>query len=171
MRRRVTIALCFIVLFTTACDDHQRIDRLEKENQELKAKIDKGSTSVDYDLQAKCSRDAKVWFNQNWERDKDTVLLDYTNHYNKSTNSCFISIEYHYNANPVVKTQSEWVNNISLWNVYENDKIGEFTQDHVLDFSLSPDKSTNDILTCWVDANKCSSLNQYEANIRPYMSN
>ena len=46
--------------------DTARVDRLEKENAELKAKVDKADVARDYDLQAKCSKDARAWFNKNW---------------------------------------------------------------------------------------------------------
>ena len=43
-----------------------------------------------------CARDAGTWFKDTWSRDKDTILLDYANHYNKKSNQRFILVEYHY---------------------------------------------------------------------------
>ena len=53
--------------------------------------------STDLDLQAKCARDSKTWFRENWATgsDKDTLLFVYHNHYNKRLNKCFIQVEYH----------------------------------------------------------------------------
>jgi hypothetical protein len=68
--------------------DTARVDRLEKENAALKAKVDKADVALNLDLQAKCSKDARTWFNQNWPRDKNTIMLDFTNHYNAKFNKC-----------------------------------------------------------------------------------
>jgi hypothetical protein len=67
----------------------------------------------DHDLQAKCSKDAKTFFTEGWTRDKDPVLLDYSNHYNKAQNKCFIYVEYHFHTG----TDASWTNDIFLWDV------------------------------------------------------
>lgn len=54
----------FILLI--ACDSPDRVDRLEKENKELKAQVDRRDVVAGYELQAKCSKDAREWFNVNW---------------------------------------------------------------------------------------------------------
>jgi hypothetical protein len=68
-----TVALGVALLVAIGCDSGERISRLEKQTEELKAAISKDRSAVDYDLQAKCSRDAKAWFNDNQSSDK-TVL-------------------------------------------------------------------------------------------------
>ena len=77
---RLSATLILFIGVMGACDSSERIARLEKQNQALQAEISKSSTTADYDLQAKCSKDAREWFNENWSRDKDTILLDFTNH-------------------------------------------------------------------------------------------
>src|SRR5205809_624249 len=82
------VAVASIVL--VGCDMQDRLSRLEKQNQELQAEIKKrDGATADLESQAKCSRDAKVWFRENWPSDRTTLLLDYTNHYNKTRNQCF----------------------------------------------------------------------------------
>src|SRR5712671_5178525 len=108
-----------ILLVATSCETSERISRLEKQNQELQTEVTKSQATADYDLQAKCSKDARAWFNENWGvRDKDTILLDFTNHYNKNQNKCYILIEFHYSTDQ----QGSWTNSMSLWDVYENSK-------------------------------------------------
>lgn len=97
-----SISLLVLILFAAmGCDNSERISRLEKQNQDLRAEVSRSRATADYDLQAKCSKDAREWFNVNWAggRDKDTILLNFTNHYDKNLNKCFILVEYHYNSN------------------------------------------------------------------------
>ena len=169
MVRSSVLSLCLLLII--GCDIPDRVSRLEKENADLKAQIEKDHTARDYDLQAKCSKDARAWFKEGWDRDKDTILLDFTNHYNRASNSCFIRVEYHHYSNTFSKTITEWNNDISLWNVYENDQIGEFLETHTLDFSGGGSKSTDKVLTCAVNGKKCSSLDELVAMTNPYMSN
>lgn len=80
MKRRLSIALAAL-LFLPCCDT-ERVDKLEKENADLKAALQKSNAASQFDLQQKCSNASKSWFRENWARDKDTILLDETNHYN-----------------------------------------------------------------------------------------
>src|SRR2546423_1239255 len=101
-----------LLLSVIGCDLPDRVGRLEKENKELKATESERNRVASYDLQATCAKDAREWFNANWanDRSKNTLLLDFTNHYNKRMNKCFVMVEYHYStANP------DWTNHISLW--------------------------------------------------------
>jgi hypothetical protein len=95
MRRRILIALAAL-LVCSACDT-DRLNKLEKENADLKAEVAKTNAAADFNLQEKCSNAAKSWFRENWPRDKDTILLDETNHYNSKMNKCFVEVEYHAN--------------------------------------------------------------------------
>ena len=69
-----------LVFWLVGCDIPDRVSHLEKQTKEMQSEKDR---MTDYDLQAKCSNDARAWFNENWSKDKDTILLDFTNHYNK----------------------------------------------------------------------------------------
>ncbi len=164
------LAFLGMLLVIAAGCDTERVSKLEKENQELKADLLKKrsaeSATADYDLQAKCSRDAKGWFNENWPRDKDTILLDFTNHYNKSMNKCFISVEYHYHTDK----NGSWTNDITLWDVYENAQYGTLVEAHEEEFK--PEfKITEQVITCELGQKKCKTVEEFNGLVRPYMDN
>jgi hypothetical protein len=161
------IALGVALSFAAGCDTGQRITRLEKENEELKAEIKKNQAAADFDLQAKCSKDARAWFNENWSRDKDTVLLDFTNHYNKAQNKCFILVEYHYSLND---GRGSWTGDMALSDIYENIKYGDFAENHLIFFK--PTVGTKDqMLRCEVYGKKCKTLDEFNELIRSYLNN
>ena len=115
------------ILLLSGCDN-ERISKLEKQNQELLAEVNKGHAAVEYDMQAKCGRDSKTWFNENWGRgEKDTLLLTFTNHYNRRLNKCFILVEYHYSLLGL-----SWVNSESISDVYENNEYGSISVTHTI---------------------------------------
>jgi hypothetical protein len=116
---------CLIFLLLGCGTD--RAAKLEKENQELKASIAKNQTGTAYDFQARCAKDARAWFNANWPSDKDTIILDFTNHYHRKMNSCFIEIEYHYKS---FIGSGSWVNDLMAYDVYENSKFANFSENH-----------------------------------------
>ena len=159
------IASAAVLLMAVACGQDEKIANLEKQNQELKAEMEKSRATADYDLQAKCSRDARGWFNENWSRDKDTSLLNFSNHYNKSLNKCFILVEYHY----MVDANGSWVNDISLWDVYENSRYGTFVERHSISFK--PTVSTDDsVMTCELATQKCKTAEEFNGLVRPYLN-
>jgi hypothetical protein len=142
---------------------------LKKANQETKAEIEKirtaRSATADYDLQAKCSKDAKTLFTEGWSRDKDTVLLDYSNHYNKAQNKCFFSVEYHFHSGQ----DGSWTNDMSLWDVYENVKYGFFFETHKV--VLKPEYHVIDSVGgCEFLDKKCKTIIEFNGFIGPYLN-
>jgi len=98
---------------------------LEKQTRELQDKLAQAEAKghqrgADLDLQVKCSNDARQWFLQNWSRDKNTLLLDHENHYNKALNKCFAFVQF----NRSVETHGTADKSISLYDVYENVERG-----------------------------------------------
>jgi hypothetical protein len=165
----VRLLLPALLLLTIACDLPDRVSRLEKKSEELDTRVSKNETTADYDLQAKCSKDARAWFNENWSRDKDTVLLDFSNHYNKKGNKCFIFVEYHYNNRFVGQGGTGWTNHMSLWDIYENSKYGEFVENHYTYFK--PTITTSDqLVTCDMFDQKCKSMDEFNSFMRPYLN-
>ena len=163
---RLQVAVLLLMLMFAGCDS----GRLEKQNAELKAQIAKDTVARDFDLQAKCSKDARVWFNVNWQRDKDTVLLDFSNHYNAQNNKCFIFVEYHYNSRMADAGGSSWTNDMNVWDVYENAKYADFTENHFTYYKPTIHVG-DEVITCDVQGTKCKTANEFNNLIRPYMNN
>lgn len=156
------------VLLLVGCDTNERISKLEKQNQELIAEIKRGQAAAHFDMQAKCARDSKVWFNENWGRgDKGTLSLSYINHYNKNLNKCFIEVEYHYKLGG-----ESWTNHESLWDIYENTQYGEFSVTHMV--YLVKSEGYHDepsVGLCEVYGKKCKTVDEFNDLVRPYISN
>src|SRR5271169_2599529 len=161
------LSVSVLLFLLVGCDIPERVSRLEKQTKEIQSEKDR---VTDYDLQAKCSKDAKAWFNENWSRDKDTVLLDFSNHYNKSGNKCFIFIEYHYNSEVAVPGGNSWTNHMSLWNVYENIKYGEVDENHKTYYKPKFD-SSDEVISCAMLNQKCKTIGEFNNLVKPYMSN
>lgn len=162
------LCLCVLCLVATGCDN-DRISKLEKENQEMKAKLEKSNVTQEYELQARCSKDARAWFNTNWPRDKSTTLLDFSNHYNAKHNKCMIFVEFHY-VSPVGNfALSSWTNDMSVTDVYENVKYATFSQNHVA-YSKPTLHMDEPVVTCEVEGNKCKTIDEFNNRIRPYMN-
>ena len=160
--------LLVMLLLVIGCDTGERLNRLEKENADLKAAVEKDQAARDFDLQAKCAKDAKTWFSENFPPDKSTILLDYTDHYSKSINACFIEVEHHTNDNTFNPKANAWGNSISLWNVYENTQYGSFMESHFTDFKNPPH---DEVIECTVTGQKCTSLDQFNSLASHYLSN
>jgi outer membrane murein-binding lipoprotein Lpp len=160
------IVIGAVFLLAAGCGQNEKIAELEKQNEELKAEVEKNDATADYDLQAKCSTDAKSWFNDNWSRDKDTTFLDFTNHYNKSLNKCFISVEYHFS----LPADAGWENDVTFWDVYENAKYGDFSEEHFIYFKPTP-RTYDKVTMCYVADKKCAAAGEYNDLLRPYMNN
>jgi type II secretory pathway component PulJ len=171
MARLPILSLILAVLAVSGCDDLQRTARLERENADLKAQLkerdaqlQEKDVSRNYELEARCSKDARVWFNQNYSRDKDTMLLTFSNHYHVASNQCYIFVEYHWKQG----VGESWMNDISLWNVYENDQVGTFLEDHIINFKPT---DFSKISTCEVYGSKCTTIDQFNGLVQPYMNN
>lgn len=163
-----TLLMLAFVLILCGCNS-ERVSKLEKESQELQAQLHKQQAATDLDLQAKCARDSKIFFKEGWGHDKDTVLLDYSNHYNKKQTKCFIVVEYHYNSHFAGPGGDSWTNDLLLYDVYENVKYGSFAENHYTHYK--PQISTSDeMLSCDLSGSKCSSIQEFNSLVAPYMN-
>jgi hypothetical protein len=162
-KKGMRVIALIALLVIPGCDTGQRITHLEKENEELKAEVKRNSAVADYDLQAKCAKDSRTWFKENWSADKDTILLDYENHYTKAQNTCFVLVQYHYNFGP----NGSWINDMTLWNIYENAKYGSFAESTTVHFKPSFE-TTKSVSTCVVHGKKCTTQEEFNSLIRPY---
>jgi hypothetical protein len=170
MRRHILVALAGLLVVCSGCDT-DRINKLEKENADLKAAVDRKNAATDLNLQEKCSAAARNWFSENYRRERTTVFLDETNHFNKKLNKCFVVVENHENdENKLTFVLWSWYNNIQLWDVFENSRYADFTESHTT-FTPSlkrPDEDTVD--ECEVAGTKCKSLDEFNNLTRSYMS-
>jgi hypothetical protein len=164
---RIVLSVIIVSVVLMGCNREDRITQLEKRTQDLEEQIKKDNVVSQYDLAEKCSRSAKEWFKENWQSDQDTALLDYTNHYNKTMNKCFISVEYHYNFS---KNDPSWMNDISLWDVNENSKYGDFSEEHRISFTPGSEPTTT-VESCEVTGTKCKTLDEYNGLVESYLNN
>ena len=168
MTRLHMILTSVLVLSAAGCDG-DKVAQLEKQNAEIKAQLVKQNATTDFDLQAKCSTAAKTWFNENWSRDKDTILLDHSSHYNAKQNKCFILVEYHYNSHFGGPGTESWANSMTIMDVFENAKYADFGESHITHFK--PTTTVDDhVITCNVQGNNCKTMEEFNNLIRPYMN-
>ncbi len=169
MKAKTALGILFSLGLFVGCDT-DRIAKLEKENADLKAKVEKQSAAENFDLQAKCSKDARIWFNENWSGSKKALFLDFTNHYEAKLNKCFILVEYHLNSDKGAPGEYLWVNDVNLYDVYENSKYGEFVEDHYT--HTKPTVSIGqEVTTCEVYGTKCKASDEFYKLVGPYMNN
>jgi hypothetical protein len=165
----VAVGLCLTVL--AGCDTG-RLNDLEKQNQELKAEVEKQHTTQDYELQARCAKDARAWFNGNWSdtsRNKDTNLLHFTNHYNAKLNKCFIMVEWHYKSIYGDPGAGSWTNDMNLYDVYQNAQYAQFGENHNTYYKPQIHVQ-DDVIACEVQGEKCKTIDKFNNLMRPYMN-
>lgn len=135
----------------------------------MKAKVEKQNAVVDYDLQAKCSKDARAWFNENWSRDKDTILLIFVNHYDVKLNECFILVEYHYKSDFAGPGGSSWTNEMSLTDVQQNAKLAYFAENHITNLK-SQLNTHEEVISCNVLEKECKTSDEFNNLVSHYMA-
>ena len=152
------VALCLAILFLTACESpYMRIDRLEKENKELRAQLSKAKTPS-LEAQATCASAAKRFFGEGWAWDQDTLVLRFTNHYNQSLNKCFVLVQYQFYSSKK-HTDSFWY--MELDDAYERTRYGTL------------DQTVGDgdrLLVCRVQAVDCKSADDFNDRIKSFMN-
>jgi hypothetical protein len=171
MSAKLMLLICSATaLLGSGCDQDQRIASLEKQVKVLNDKLDRQTEReqaiAEYDLEARCSRDSRQWFIENWSRDKDTIILTYTNHYNKRLNNCFVYVQWHYTTDK----RGSWMNDMELWNVHENTRLatcGERT--FVLPSKNLQTEQT--VFECDVQGRKCKTLDEFNNLINPLLTN
>ena len=160
------VAVSLIIAALCGCDYDQRLATLEKQTKDLQQEVKSNRAAGAYDLSEKCARASKAWFQANWQPDKDTILLDYTNHYNQKLNKCFITVEYHYNTRG--GPRDLWTNNMSLWDVNENAKYADFVENHYFNPKANP-MATSEVVICEVTQTKCASIDEFNRMTSSYM--
>jgi len=168
MKRTALITCGCFVAFTLSCDIPNRVSKLEKQNAELSAELQKIKVASDYDMQEKCSHGARDWLRENWQSSKDTIFMTYDSHYNRMSNRCFIVVERHEKS--IFGDNGSWSNVIELWDVLENNKYASIQEDHLV--HLKPQYTVGDgVAQCDVAGKECKSLSEFNDLTKPYMSN
>jgi hypothetical protein len=161
VRNVLTLFAAGIVLFSLGCNN-ERTARLEKQNQELREQLKKSNAAAEFDMQEKCAREAKAWYQENYPPDKDTIMQTYSNHYNRAQNKCFIFIEWNYRLG----TGQSWASHMSLWDVNDNVQRADFSQNHI----VYKDLHTEDGRVYCEIGKPCSTENEFEAFTRPFLN-
>jgi hypothetical protein len=158
--------LVIVLVTLQSCGDREKIAQLEKQTQQLQDELKQRHQAEDLDLQSKCADGARKYFKENWSaRDPDTILLTYENHFNKSKNRCFVFIEYHFNVN---RTTGAWCNSMSLYDAFEGVKYGSIMLNYINIGQTYETRTT--VSHCDVDDQKCTTVEEFNAKIRPYMN-
>jgi len=150
--KRIASILCLVLTGIAGCDA-DRVAKLEKDNVELKARVDQQKAALEYDLQAKCAKDAKEWFRDNYPPDKDTVTLIYIDHYNRKLNTCFIRAAFQFR---LFDGSTSW--HTTIWNVYENSQYADISENHDFKNKEHPDQ----VNSCEVQGQKCTNRQQFD---------
>lgn len=150
------VAVTALATVVAGCNN-DRVARLESDVRALKQDVSQFRKVNALELQSKCATDSKAWFRENWERDKETMLLDYSAHYNPASNKCFIEVYYNWSlgtARSTVLNQST-----TLSNVYENSQYGRLALRETIGDFPTPRKITD----CWVVGTKCTTVEEYRS--------
>lgn len=149
--------------------DADRVSKLEKDNADLRARLNQQSAATNYEAQGKCAKDAKEWFRETWRPNKDTIFLDYTNHYNIKLNKCFILVEHHYNSHVAGPGGDSWTNEMNIFDVYENSKYGEYTENHYTYYKPTI-RTSEEVIVCAVTGKNCTTMDGFDSLIGSYMN-
>jgi hypothetical protein len=118
-----------------------------------------------YEMQDKCAATAKQWLKNEWgsSTGNGLELKDFTNHYNKTENKCYGVIRAR------VTVGQNWTEVTDLYDLQENTTIAELGMTHMHDFSTGTYKDTAE--HCIVGNKTCESRDEFDALLKPYMSN
>ena len=143
-----------VLLLLSGCTDekdkkiaelNKKVEELAKLREEQVKQKEQDVTKQDMALQKQCAEDAQQYYNK--------IAFDvrgshnYTNHYNKKHNKCYIL-----GVETINGTASKTLTDIS-----ENKDIGYYLM------------MNNKLAECWVNDSKCNSESVYEFYVKPYM--
>jgi len=146
------------VLFILCGCNGDRIARLEKENQELKARLAQETTSR-LDDQMKCFREARTFFEDRYKHDKSTTFLNYMSHFNRHDGVCYVLVEWHGENAPLGSTSS-----MTLWNMQKNSRVGQ------LYANQSPDGQES-VKKCVVNGIPCTTPDEFNQLVQSFLNN
>jgi hypothetical protein len=117
-----------------------------------------------YELQERCSKRAEERFKKEYPStivsNKDgTLMVNYTNHYNRRLNKCFVVLTaISIPENKETKVMFGVSRDKTLWDINENKQYGAFSE-----FSKSG------LVQCEVMEKHCNSESEWDALVKPYM--
>jgi hypothetical protein len=77
-----------------------------------------------------------------------------------------VVVEWHYKA--AFYGEGSWTNHTSLWDLYENTKLGEAVEQHIISFK--PPSTRDEVQSCNVLDKKCTTVVEFDDLARPDMS-
>jgi hypothetical protein len=154
-------------VFTVSCES-SRIDKLEKQNQEILSQLHRQEAVQDLDLQAKCAQSAKTYFAETRDEYRTSLSVDklradilstlnYTDHYSKSLNRCLIRINYQ------TVTGKGMAFAVDVYDVYEHELFATYFG--LLDSPKGPPT------VCDVNGTSCKSPDDFETKLKLYVAN
>ena len=148
-----------------ASAQEDKIARLEKENKELATKLDAALKTANLDMQAKCAQEARLVYNESGlKREEKDAWSDYTNHYNRRLNKCFVMFDtsqWHGSGFTVYK---------SVLDAFEGRGYGEYFWSNPRDKPAWEVKPTVCRVTLLSGEHKdCESVEEFEQLIKVYM--
>lgn len=150
---RDSLILLSLLLLLAGCDRESSVQNLEHEVRSLQAQIKQLQASVDSSVQATCARDSRAWLANTYLAGSDIVFVNYSNHYSRARNTCFLLAEEHVS----MRNSLSWTNDISLWNVYENKRYGHYDESNV---ATGP-KTKKTVDACEVQGRVCRTADEF----------
>ena len=160
MRSPVPACLLCVLLTLSACNE-DRIAKLEQQNKDLQAQLQKQRQTADLESQSRCAKDSREWFTREYPGDANTTLLTYENHYSPKLSKCFISVSWNYTLGPKTTSVQKLT---SIYDVYENTSVAEYSELHM----WINGKSEAQMATCEVQHVKCSSSDEFTRRIAAF---
>ncbi len=154
----IIIAILCMSLLSCSKEKDVKIAELAKRVEQLTKQKEQDSIRETYELQEHCGKTCEEVFKKEYGEPEQGWLCNYTNHYNRKLNKCFILITAtHY---PGKKKDSLGITtDMSLWDINERKQYGQF-------FNAVTTKSC---FQCEVSGKHCNSEQEWDDLVKPYM--
>jgi len=158
IRSIVMIIIVFVLMVSIGYSENKT-----KKQSSVSAK----NIKEDYDLQERCGKQSKEWFEKEWGSENSNTSSDildvnifYSNHYNKKQNKCFVLLT-HKIKSKVKEKYSLTVK--SMIDINENNSYG------LLQVQYIPEGDIIKIMDCKVLDKSCNSEKEWNKLVKPYM--
>ena len=153
MKRTLFLSI-LIVFFTTSfmfvvgCNNHNTIKEQSKEK---------------YELQERCGKWCEEYFNKEYGNgiinggDGERLISNYTNHYNKKINKCFILIT----STEFIRNMENKIESIRMKTLFDLNKNKEYG-------SLVQFENNNKPINCRILEKYCNSEKEWDLLVKPY---